>query len=301
MYFYTIIIGLFLLVSCTTRSNDVSFDESEDTLQDRSVTIKIDKPIENWYDKYLASLGYEGKYLEYLDAAYSSFLLNKPKTAISYCNKALSLRQGYEAYGLKGYILYIQYEESEEGEKNNYGVRDAAYSSLKEFVATNPNREDIDFSDYSLSCYAILHKYCILCVEKSKFEDALEIANELIAHDSNDEDIMYLLAIIHMKQKNYSMAKIWARKMLSTHQNDFDAYYLLSHVEIATGNQKEAIRYLEKCFEIDNEDPVVLNNLGFIYKNTTTEKEYGIELLKKAARLGHPLAQMTLSHDNIKW
>ena len=144
MYFYTIIIGLFLLVSCTTQSNDVSFDESEDTLQDSSVTIKIDKPIENWYDKYLASLGYEGKYLEYLDAAYSSFLLNKPKTAISY-------------------------------------------------------------------------------------------------------------------------------------------------------------RYLEKCFEIDNEDPVVLNNLGFIYKNSTTEKEYGIELLKKAARLGHPLAQRTLSLDNIKW
>jgi tetratricopeptide (TPR) repeat protein len=64
---------------------------------------------------------------------------------------------------------------------------------------------------------------------------------------------------------------------------------------------KEAVLYYEKCLEINSKDESVLGNLGNVYYYNLDNKDYGIYLWKKAAKLGNKRAQHQLEKNGVEW
>lgn len=265
--------------------------------------VKIEVPDEKWYDNILAICGYDGKYNSYLNAAWSAYNSDLPELAISYCKKAIYISKDYKAYGLLGYIYYQQFVKVNNGRDDFSDLKNEAYNNLKDYSTKNENKEDIHFSNRgSLSYNDLILSFGWSCIYKEYYDEAMEIAQQIYLRDPNDTNVMNLISVIYSEQNNYEMAKTWAQKLLDTHKDDRLAYFLLAWLANEMGRTQEAIRYYEKCLEIDNNDKMVLNNLGIIYRNgSKSQKEYGTNLLKRAARLGNPYAQKTLMNEKIEW
>ena len=266
-------------------------------------TVKIEVPDEKWYDNILAFCGYDGKYDAYLNAAWLAFNSDLPELAISYCKKATDLKEDYKAYGLLGYIYNMQFEKVNNGRDDFSNLKNEAYNNFKDYSAKNDNKEDIHFSNGESLSYNYLMRLCgWSCFYKEYYDEAMEIAQQVYLRNPNNTDAMNLISLIYSEQNNYDMTKTWAQKILDTHKDDGLAYFRLALLADNMGRTQEAIRYYEKCLEINNNNKSALNNLGIIYRDgTQSQKEYGTSLLKRSARLGDPYAQKTLMNEKIEW
>lgn len=266
-------------------------------------TVKIEVPDEKWYDNILAICGYDGKFNAYLNAAWSAYNSDLPELAISYCRKATDLKEDYKAYGLLGYIYFMQFDKVNNGRDDFSNLNNEAYNNLKDYSTKNENKEDIHFSNGgSLSYNDLMLLLSRSCFIKNYYDEAMEITQEIYLRNPNDTYAMNLISLIYSKQNNYDLAKTWAQKILDTHKDDRNGYFRLAWLAKRMGRYQEAIRYYEKCLEINNNDKSVLNNLGEIYREGSLRQiEYGNSLLKRAARLGNPHAQKTLLNEKIEW
>jgi tetratricopeptide (TPR) repeat protein len=112
---------------------------------------------------------------------------------------------------------------------------------------------------------------------------------------------MNVISFAYTKQGNYSMAEKWARTLLNSKLYNSTAYFRLAYLAHEQNRFKEAVRYYEKCLEINSKDESVLGNLGNVYYYNLDNKDYGIYLWKKAAKLGNKHAQHQLGKNGIEW
>lgn len=264
------------------------------------------KQIEShWYDKLLAFFGYEGKIIEYLEAACIAGENDMPEQAISYCDEALKMKKTFQSYAVKGLVYQSLFYDIRDGSKKGEGYRDKAIICWGKFLELNIDKDDftidVDSSSYNFTYNDISNQLAWLYIEKDSLNNALDLAQQVYLRDPKSIEAMSIISCAYAKQGNYYMAETWAKKLLDSKLDNSRAYFRLAHLAYTQKRYKEAVRYFEKSLEIDPNDAMVLNNLGHIYYNNLNNEDYGIYLWKKSARLGEAYAQRNLREKNIEW
>lgn len=255
----------------------------------------------SWYDKPLAFFGYEGKINDYLEAALTANQNNMPEQAIAYCNKALKLKKTFQAYAIKGLVYNQQYEEIDDGSSKGYDYRDKAFKCLKRYLEMNEDKEDFALKEDSFYYNAIAVSLTWLYIAKDSIDRGLELGQQAYQRYPKSIGAMDVISWAYTKQGNYSMAEKWARTLLDSKLDNSGAYFRLAYLANEQKRFKEAVRYYEKCLELYPKEKAVLGNLGNIYYYHLDNKDYGIYLWKKAAKLGNKRAQHQLEKNGVEW
>ncbi|MBR1789232.1 MAG: retroviral-like aspartic protease family protein [Bacteroidaceae bacterium] len=269
---------------------------------DAEVEIR-EAPEAHWYDALLAKLGYEGKCEEYLAYAWWAYDNDLPEVALANCDKALELRKTAKAYGQKGWFYCNQFEAVRNGTHDYDDLIEKAKENLEEYLKRNKGKEDYTYlSGYTLhydrQTLNLAWAYCY--GDSINYDRALELAQEVYLRNPKSAPAMNCISCFYTLQEKYDQAEKWAKKLLDSHLDDHAAYCRLAYLAERQNRRKEAIRYYEKCLEIDSEDRGVLNNLGSQYFYGGN-RSYGVELWRKAARLGEPYAQRNLKKHEYDW
>lgn len=260
------------------------------------------KQIESsWYDETLAFFGYEGKMMDFLEAAWTANDKDMPEQAIAYCNKALKLIKTFQAYAVKGRVYQKQYDEIRDGSSKGNDYRDKAVKCWEKYLNMNKDKEDFVLNKDTFYYNDITSSLARLYTDKDSIDRALELGQQVYQRDSKHVSAMDCISCAYTMQGNYSMAEKWAKKLLDSKLDNSKAYFRLAYLADEQKRYKEAIRYYEKCLEIDPNNKAVLNNLGSIYYFNLDNKDYGIYLWKKSARLGEAYAQRNLREKEIEW
>ena len=274
---------------------DINAKESVDT---QPVFKQIEK---KWYDKPLALLGYEGKIMEYLNAARIAAYNNMPEQAIAYCNEALKIKKSFKAYAIKGRIYYWQYGLVRDGSDKGNEYRDKGIKSLEKYLKYNTEKEDFTMNDDTIFYTATSNKLGWLYIYKDSIDRALELGQQVYQRNPQSPNAMMIISCAYTKQGNYVLAEKWAKKLLNSGLDNSSAYFRLARLAEKQKQHKEAVHYYEKCLEIDSEDTCALNNLGIIYYYDLENEDYAIYLWKKAARLGDAYSQRKLRKLDVEW
>lgn len=260
------------------------------------------KQIESsWYDKPLVFFGYKGKIKEYLEAAWIANDNNMPEQAIAYCNEALKLKKTFQTYAVKGLVYRQQYQEMNDGSGKGNDYRDKAIRCLEKYLNYNKKKEDFVLGNDTLYFNWISNRLAWLHLDKDSIDRALELGQKVYQREPMSYGAMNVISHAYTKQGNYSMAEKWANKLLDSKLDNNTAYFRLAYLASTQKQYKEAVRYYEKCLEIDPNASGVLNNLAKIYYWNLDNKDYGIYLWKKSARLGNLYAQRSLREKDIEW
>lgn len=259
------------------------------------------KQIEScWYDKPLAFVGYEGKIDDYLEAALMASINDMPEQAVGYCNNALKLKKTFKAYALKGHINYNLYKDIRDGSDKGIEYCDKAIKSLNRYLSLNERKEDFKISNSTFAYNDLSITLAWAYIDKDSTDHALELGEIIYQRDPKLSGAMDIISIAYTLKDNYSMAEKWAKKLLDSGLSNSEAYYRLAYLADRQKRYKEAVRYYEKVIEEDPNSTNSLHNLGCIYYYRIN-KDYGIYLLKKAARLGNAYSRRTLKDKNIDW
>ena len=259
------------------------------------------KQIESsWYDETLAFFGYEGKILDYLEAAWTANDKDMPEQAITYCNKALKLKKTFQAYAVKGLVYKILFDQIRDGSGKGNDYRDKAVKCWEKYISLNKEEKDFVVNKDTLYYSGILRMLAWLYIDKDSIDRALELGQQAYQIYQSAR-AMDCISLAYTKQGNYSMAEKWANKLLDSKLDNSMAYFRMAYLAEMQKRYKEAVRYFEKCLEINPNDAAVLSNLGYIYYHHLDNKDYGIYLWKKSARLGEAYAQRNLREKEIEW
>ncbi len=287
--------------------------KKETVVQEENTSVP-GKPIEHWYDWLLAKLGYRDKIDEYLGCAWQAYEADLPDLAITYCDKAQNLKKTAKGYGLKGYIQYKQFSSLKNGSNDYNNLVDSAKVNLEDYVKRNGRQETLYYASGDSLTYrsqTLYLAWAYTCGDSINYARSLELAQELYMQDGQDVDAMNLISYVYTLQGKYDLAEKWAKKILDTHKDDWFAYFRLAYLAYTQNRTSEAIRYYEKCSEIDSESVDCLSNLAVIYWNLKTGekwgsavygmRDYAVSLWQKAARLGSPYAQRSLRKKGYEW
>lgn len=255
-----------------------------------------------WYDHIWAFFGYEGKIDDFLNAAWMANENNMPEQALAYCRDAQKLKKTYKAYTLKGRVYNGQYYNMNDGSGKGNEYRDKAIKNYEKCLDLNEDKEDFvlkngDTIRYntSISQLAWLYAY------KDSTDRALELGQELYQRNPKSANAMSLISCAYAEQGNFPMAEKWAKQLLDSKLDNEEAYFRLGWIADVQKRYKEAVRYYEKCLEDNPNADWALTSLADIYYIHLNNKDYGIYLWKKAARLGEPYAQRNLRKINEEW
>ena len=285
-----------------------------------SKTLALIEPKEHWYDAILAKIGYDKKIEEYLGAAWIAYENDLPDIAYSYCEKALDLKEAAKIYGLKGYLYSKQIETQYDGaEGQKWYVREAV-KSLEKYYELNKDKQDFGYSSgdtlfYEDQVMNLAMAYAKIYNGYNEFERMIELGKGLYLQNPNNINAMIIFALAYTLGENFDMAEKWAKKLLETNLDNSKAFYRLAYLSKEQGRNSEAIRYYEKCLEIDNADKKALNNLANIYwemslydngyersgEKWDTMRAYAVYLWQKSARLGNPYSQRILKEKGYEW
>ena len=143
----------------------------------------------------------------------------------------------------------------------------------------------------------------------------LDLGQELILRNPKNADAMNILGFAYTEQGNYKLAEKWAREMIDSHLNEEKGYFRLAYLAAEQGRYSEAVRYYEKCLEINNEYTNSLNNMANIYWKMSLDddgdilygekydamRNYAVSLWQKAARLGNQTSKRILKEKGYEW
>jgi predicted O-linked N-acetylglucosamine transferase (SPINDLY family) len=102
----------------------------------------------------------------------------------------------------------------------------------------------------------------------------------------------------HHQQNRLEEAEGFYRKALSFEPNNFDALQLLGVLLAATGNYLEATKLLNHAVTVNNNDPIVFNNLGVALKELS-QKDLALENYNRAIELNPAYAEAYLNRANV--
>ena len=178
---------------------------------------------------------------------------------------------------------------------------DKAIKSLNRYLSLNERKEDFKISNSTFAYNDLSITLAWAYTNKDSSDQALELGEIIYQRDPKSAGAMDIISLAYTLKDNYSMAEKWAKKLLDSGLDNSSAYFRLAYLADRQNRYKEAVRYYEKIIEENPNDTSVLHNLGSIYYYNLNNKDYGIYLWKKAARLGEAYSRRSLKDKNIEW
>lgn len=103
-------------------------------------------------------------------------------------------------------------------------------------------------------------------------EKIFQEATSLLAQNSNDIRSLNALAMYHYKRGRFDLCRYLLNRAIGASPKTAELYSNLGVVQLAQGEQREAVKSFRKALEINGSEPVAASNLGAIY---TQVKDYG--------------------------
>ncbi len=146
--------------------------------------------------------------------------------------------------------------------------------------------------------YLLLAEIDLLNAGKN-FEDALQLANEILAKLPDDIDVLYLHAVTAHKLQKWRFAEASLKKILQQDPNNANALNALGYtLSFDADRSTEALHYLTQALHISPNNPSFIDSLGWTYYRlgdferaiTYLQKAHGLsEAGEIAAHLGEAL------------
>lgn len=109
-------------------------------------------------------------------------------------------------------------------------------------------------------------------IKEQSDEKIYQSATQILAQSSNDLRALNALAMYHYKRGRYDLCRYLLNKGISASPKTAELYSNLGVVQLAQGEQREAVKSFRKALEINSRDSVAAANLGAIY---TRERDFG--------------------------
>ncbi len=120
-------------------------------------------------------------------------------------------------------------------------------------------------------------KELISLFDKKKFDELLELSNELLINFPKSILIQNILGVVHTELKNYKLAKEFFIKVVNLNPKYTDGYYNLANIFMKLNEEEKAIEIYNKVIDLDKNYFKAHNNLGNIYRRKGLNKK-AIEL-----------------------
>ena len=153
-------------------------------------------------------------------------------------------------------------------------------------AAARPVYEELYAKGYLDATYMVSWSYILL---REGGEENYKKVKEILAkaqkdprlNEQNRHDLLVNFAVADYKLGNHEKG---IELLERVHQKSptGDTYGALGYLLIEQGDAEKALAFNQNALEYDDEDPVVLDNLGQIYYRLLDDKEKALEYFKKA-------------------
>ncbi len=126
-------------------------------------------------------------------------------------------------------------------------------------------------------------KELISLFDKKKFDELLQLSNELLDNYPSSILLQNIQGVVHTELKNYKLAKDLFIKVVKLNPKYTDGYYNLANIFIKLNEEEKAIENYIKVLELDKNYFKAYNNLGNIFRRKGLNKkaiEYYISTLE---------------------
>ncbi|WP_457643111.1 tetratricopeptide repeat protein [Persephonella sp.] len=101
---------------------------------------------------------------------------------------------------------------------------------------------------------------------KGNYLDAVSFYKKAWSASKKDPDVLYRIALLYYKTKQYRKAEIYAKQLAKIKKNDPKVMLLLAKSYEKTGKTKKAKLILEEAYFLYPENKEILENLGKLYE-----------------------------------
>ncbi len=154
-----------------------------------------------------------------------------------------------------------------------------AIDEMKQALAAEPNRRDLKLYVANLD------------VVGERYDDAIEIYQDLLKDDAKDAGLLYRLAETYRRKGDLEKAIDYFRRSSQAAPNNAQPLLALALVLDGTGRSDQAQPIYEQILKIQPDHPVALNNLAFI------KAEKGNDLEEALGMAQHALQKQPNSPD----
>ena len=140
-------------------------------------------------------------------------------------------------------------------------------------------------------------------LRSNNFDKALQIANGLYKKDQNNIGLNKVLAYIYMQKNAYPIAVQLLKRGLTIKPDlrDFDYFNNLGYSLLKMEEYEEALKYLEKALEMEQETPGVYTNFAEVHlalRNFSKANEYINKSIDKIIKKENPTITQ---HTSVFW
>lgn len=129
----------------------------------------------------------------------------------------------------------------------------------------------------------LLERMAIICLFENKTDEAMEYINKI---DPLERDIDYYLVLseIWSKKKEHNKAVIVLIDGLKDNPTDINILYSLAMQYEYLKERNKAIDTVKKALELEPENPIFLNFLGYVYADMNINLQEAYKLIEKALK-----------------
>lgn len=246
-----------------------------------------------WWDKVKHFFGDDTKCEQYLNKAWVLANNDMPELAIKYCDKVYDFDKSYwKTYAIRGYVRFIAKQYS------------LALQDYEQYRYLNPKKEMFiletgDALTYNGSMWKMAYCY-VLNKASSSWHSAIPLAQSVLDECPDYSPVIPPMVYAYCYDKHtepqYDKAEVWANRLLELPDGKSEGYFCMGYIKGCQGLTKEAIRYYEKCIEINPNRANAYYNLSKLYENINYQ--YSKVLEKKANSLQGTPADEWLTNKN---
>jgi tetratricopeptide (TPR) repeat protein len=120
---------------------------------------------------------------------------------------------------------------------------------------------------------------------QKEFDTAIKVATTATRKSPKNPKLWDLLASIHIANENPDQAINSIKQGLKSIPGHEELYFTLGVIYDRIGNTEKSIDAMEKVIEVNPDNALALNFIGYTYANQGIKLEYAKELIKKALQL----------------
>jgi protein O-GlcNAc transferase len=202
--------------------------------------------------------------------------LNQRKEAINFFNHILELKPDYALAHQNLAVIYREHSEFDNARYhfNKLKELDSTFAEAAELEIVKCNKlegdekarlnETINLGSTSLTDLMIddsQQSIALFAIVEGRFDDALQIADEMLAVNPNDSQALIIKGqALRGQGKNHAAIAILTH-MLSKNEKSTEAMYGLGEIFQDMGQLEKALEYFERLIEYDPEHNIALQNI----------------------------------------
>lgn len=139
-----------------------------------------------------------------------------------------------------------------------------------------------------------------LLLQDDALTEALSLYDDALKKQPDDADLLYARSLVHERMNRFELAEADLRRVLALNPNDVRGLNALGYMlTLHTNRLDEAAKLIARAYEIEPNDPAILDSLGWVQFRQGKPKD-ALPLLTKAHSL-FPDAEVSAHLGEVLW